>query len=84
MPTMRQKIEKYEHFLHQLNMAASITMDKDRVAELIDQACRWSYAHRIGNGELTDAQQQRIVNAAFDKLGEQHSKAQEEASNDNA
>ena len=69
MPTMRQKIEKYEMLLHQIQLNAQVVMDHERVRELIDQICSWSYAHRVGNGELTHRQQNRIIQKAFDKLG---------------
>jgi hypothetical protein len=69
MPTMRQKIEKYETILHWIQMHAQVTMDHDKLSKLIDQICSWSYAHRSGNGEITYKEQQRRIDAAFDKLG---------------
>jgi len=68
MPTMRQKIKKYEALLHRIQMHAQVTMDHDKLSTLIDQICSWSYAHRSGNGEITHKEQQRRINAAFEKL----------------
>jgi len=62
------KVRQYENFLHALQMGAEVTMNGEMVGDLIGNACRWSYAHRQGNGELSDEEQQDLVNAAFDKL----------------
>ena len=37
---------------------------------LINNACNWSYAHRVGNGELSDEEQSKIIEEAFHKLCE--------------
>ena len=66
--TMRKRIRQYEHFLHDLYFASSVTMDAKRVGELIDNASRWSYAHRQGNGELSEREQRQLVRSAFDRL----------------
>lgn len=68
MPTMKQKIQKYESLLHSIQMHAQVTMNHDRVAVLIDQICAWSYAHRSGNGEITDKEQQARIDKAFNRL----------------
>lgn len=65
-----EKVKKYEEFLHLLQMHAAVTLNSAAVKTLIDNACNWSYSHRIGNGEYTDEEQQLIVNKAFDKLTE--------------
>ena len=68
MPTDRQKIEMYEALLHNLQMASSVTMDSSRVSKLLDNICSWSYAHRMGNGELSDNQVASLVEQRFWKL----------------
>lgn len=68
MKTLKEKVVMYERFLHQLQMNAEVTMDADVVKQLIDNACSWSYAHRCGNGLLTEEEQQAIIDQAFDKL----------------
>jgi hypothetical protein len=68
MPTQDEKIIKYEMFLHCLQMYAEVTLDHERVKKLIARACTWSYAHRQGNGELSEAEQCELIDAAFDKL----------------
>jgi hypothetical protein len=35
------------------------------IRTLLNNADSWSYAHRVGNGELTEEQQQEIINRNF-------------------
>src|SRR5665213_3294300 len=70
VPTDAEELLMYRSFLHDLNMFASITMDGHAVRELVGQACDWSYAHRVGNGMLTDEEQEQIVARNFWKLRE--------------
>jgi len=67
-PSDTERLIMYEGFLHDLNTFASITMDKRAVGDLISNACDWSYAHRVGNGMLTDEEQEEIISKAFWKL----------------
>ena len=64
----KQKIVVYERFLHQLQLFAEVALDGNKVRKLIDRACTWSYAHRAGNGELTETEQQARIGKAFEKL----------------
>lgn len=66
-PTLKEKILQYEEFLHKIN-ACLISGNSEAIGELIQNADNWSYAHRRGNGEFTDKQQQTIINSAFWKL----------------
>jgi len=66
-PTNKEKIAKYEDFLHRINTFV-ICSDNEGVAELVQNADNWSYAHRCGNGEVTVKQQQQMINNAFWKL----------------
>lgn len=68
MVTDQEKIETYELFLHMLQMYAQVSMNDAGVRRLIDNACNWSYAHRRGNGEYTDEEQQELIDKAFRKL----------------
>ena len=63
-PTLEQKVEQYELFLHNINMML-IASNSKGVQKLIDNADRWSYMHRISNGELSEEQQQELINRAF-------------------
>jgi hypothetical protein len=66
-PTLKQKVEMYEAFLHKINLCI-VSGNHKGIAELVQNADNWSYAHRVGNGELSDKQQQKIIDAAFRKL----------------
>lgn len=72
--TLKQKVQVYEALLHELQMYAEVTMDPASVKEIIDRICSWSYAHRCGNGQNSDAEQQRIIDRAFHRLLERKSK----------
>ena len=66
-PTLKQKIKVYEGFLHAIN-AAQTAMNNERMMELISLADNWSYAHRRGNGELTEVEQNKLINDAFERM----------------
>ena len=66
-PTLRQKVDHYESFLHKINMFV-ISCNNDGIKELVENADNWSYSHRVGNGEPSDREQQRMINNAFWKL----------------
>ena len=66
--TDKDKVIQYERFLHLLQMHAEVTMDSDAVIQLIANACRWSYAHRQGNGELSEDETNKLVEHAFNNL----------------
>lgn len=63
-PTNKQKIEMYERFLHQINLCITCCDDKG-VCDLVSRANHWSYSHRVGNGELSDKEQARLIAEAF-------------------
>lgn len=63
-----EKIRKYEELLHMLQLYAEVNLDCDKVRDLIGNICRWSYSHRMGNGENTEEEQQRLIEYAFNRL----------------
>jgi hypothetical protein len=66
-PTLKEKVQMYESYLHKIN-SFIICCDNQGIAELIQNADNWSYSHRVGNGEPSDREQQRMINNAFWKL----------------
>jgi hypothetical protein len=66
-PTLKEKVSQYESFLHKIN-SFIVSCNNDGIRELVQNADIWSYAHRVGNGELSDRQQQQAINNAFYKL----------------
>lgn len=67
-PTLKEKIRTYEELLHAIQLHAEVTLNQKALRQLIGNVCRWSYAHRIGNGELLDKQQKELVNKQFKRL----------------
>lgn len=68
-PTLREKVQHYETFLHLLN--AGVTAQNDAmVRKLVSNADNWSYAHRVGNGEISEKKQDQIITRSFWRLCE--------------
>jgi hypothetical protein len=65
---LREKVQVYEQLLHKIQMNAEVIMDHEVVGDLITNICRWSYSHRCGNGEYSEAEQAEVIRAAFDNL----------------
>jgi hypothetical protein len=65
--TLKQKVQVYEQFLHKISMACTIG-DNLMLQELIANADNLSYAHRQGNGMLSEKEQQGLINDKFIKL----------------
>lgn len=70
MATLEEKVRVYEHVLHQIQMYREVVMSHEKVVELLDIIGAWSYAHRCGNGELTEEEQQAGIDYQFDRLKE--------------
>jgi hypothetical protein len=66
-PTLEEKVEVYENFLHALNMYM-LCGSNYAISMLLQNAEKWSYAHRMGNGELSEEEVERNVNKQFWKL----------------
>ena len=64
--TDERKIRGYEKILHLLSLYTLTGSDKIR--ELLSAVDNWSYSHRIGNGELSDEEQQEVIDYAFERL----------------
>lgn len=64
-PTTRDKIKTYEGLLHDIQMYAEVVLNGEAVKKLIHNICSWSYAHRAGNGEFSEDEQERMITKAF-------------------
>ena len=69
----QDKIEVYEDVLHRIQSLRDVTMDSDGLNELLDKICNWSYAHRMGDGMLSDAQRNELIETSFWRLSEKDS-----------
>jgi len=63
-PTLKEKVKQYEEFLHKINLMM-IAGNNDGIRRLLENADRWSYMHRISNGELSEEEQQKLIDKAF-------------------
>lgn len=67
-PTLKEKVAVYEQLLHDLHFHSSVTMRHDLVMDLLKKISSWSFAHRAGNGEYSEKEQQQAIDAAFWRL----------------
>jgi hypothetical protein len=67
---LKDKLDTYEKLLHMFQLYTEVTMDNEKVKELLGLVCQWSYAHRSGNGEHTDHQQKQLVEHQYQKIKE--------------
>jgi hypothetical protein len=65
---LRKENEVFHQVFHHINTHASITLNAEKMQEIIGAICSWSYAHRVGNGELSDEEQQAVIDRAFDRI----------------
>lgn len=65
--TNKERLKIYESFFHQINVYC-ITMNNDKLQEAIGLIDRWSYAHRAGNGELSDKQVKKNVESVIRRM----------------
>lgn len=58
--TQRQRLHTYEQMMHKISLYVTV-MNAEKIQEAIQLMDSWSYAHRSGNGELSEHQQQQRV-----------------------
>lgn len=54
--------------LHDLYFASNVTMNTEEVRNILGKIARWSYAHRAGNGELSDEEVSKNIEDALNSL----------------
>ena len=67
-PTTSEKLQVYESLLHKIQLNAAVTMNEQKMQEIISAICSWSYAHRAGNGEKSEDEMTDAIIYAFNKL----------------
>lgn len=65
---LEEKVLIHEQVLHDIYFASTLAMNPQRVQDIIHNIGAWSWAHRSGNGEYTEEEQQALINKAFRKL----------------
>jgi hypothetical protein len=68
LPTTAEKLETYERIFHRIQLFAQVSMDNKKLGQTIENICAWSVAHRGGNGELTQEEQDLCVAHEFKRL----------------
>lgn len=68
-PTLREEQQVFHKFMHLYNLA-NITGNTDHLRRCLYAMDSWSYAHRRGNGEYSDYEQNQCIYKAFWKLKE--------------
>jgi hypothetical protein len=66
-PTQKEKIEMYEKLLHDIDLSCSVGRT-DLLEILLGNINSWSYAHRCGNGEYSEKEQNQLIYKKFWKL----------------
>jgi len=65
--TLKEKVEMYENFLHRLSMFSLV--EHSGIEELVANADRWSYLHRVGEGgEDCELKRDKAITAMTRKL----------------
>jgi hypothetical protein len=62
-----EELQIYRTFFHQINVHC-ITMNNEKIREAVGLIDSWSYAHRRGNGEYTEEEQQECVNNVIRRM----------------
>lgn len=65
---LKEKVEVYEKLLHSIQMYACWTLDQPPLDHLMSIIFDWSYAHRCGNGELSDEEQNDLIDFQFERM----------------
>jgi len=66
--TTEEKCIVYEQVLHDIQLFSSVIMDVNKMQKLISMIGSWSYAHRCGNGALTEEEQNEMIEYEFKRL----------------
>lgn len=54
--TDREKVMIYENVFHRIQMYREVAMNQKKLTALLDIIGDWSYAHRMGNGMMDNAE----------------------------
>lgn len=65
--TQKDRLRIYEKFMHKMSMYVT-DMNSDKVREGVSLMDSWSYAHRAGNGERSEHEQRKLVDAIMRRM----------------
>jgi hypothetical protein len=61
-------LDEARRVFHAIQLYREVAMNREKVIAILDAIGDWSYAHRRGNGELTDEQQQELIDSAWHRV----------------
>lgn len=67
--TQKERLKIYESFLHQFQLHIMLN-NEAKIKEGLQIINRWSYAHRSGNGQLSDYEQKKQVEHVIEQMGD--------------
>lgn len=67
--TNKERLEAYESFFHSISIFC-ICMNNEKIKDAVSLINNWSYAHRAGNGELSEKEQQKMIDIQTLKMRE--------------
>lgn len=65
--TDEEKLRVYEGVFHTISYCVT-TMNNEKIREIVSLIDSWSYAHRAGNGELSEEEVEANILRALEKL----------------
>lgn len=65
--TTNEKMQTYENLFHHINYCM-LTGNHETISEILQVISDWSYAHRAGNGELTDKEIEDNINEQLKRM----------------
>ena len=68
--TLKEKVQIYEGFFHQIQLHYAVTMNQGKVLDALNIIDSWSYAHRVGNGQYSDQVQQKCIDKITERMKE--------------
>lgn len=63
-PTPEQKLQVYEKLLDRIALLYDMG-DNKSLRTILEKINRYSYSHRVGNGELSEEEQQQLIDKHF-------------------
>ena len=68
MMNQKERLETMEAFFWRMNLHRTLTMREDKVFEMLKMMDAWVSAHSDGNGERSDKDVKKNINAAYEAL----------------
>lgn len=67
--TNKERLKAYGNLFHTMQLA-EVCGNHKKIADGLDLIFKWSYAHRAGNGEPSDYEQQQMIDSVTKRMAE--------------